>query len=255
MYGVPPTDYDEIEKEEQPKPPESPEPPLPPSYEEEKEHEARLLARHLYEIEKLSSQKADEVEKKVEEPVKVEEPETPKTETPEEANEPEKKELEREIPDARGFPVKVAEIVVSPAEQDQQVVAKVGDKVELDYPVEIDKVQEQAWTQALRNVTLEKWKKRLEAYGHIGGVGMGTALIWQHEDLPKHEARLDLIELGKPTSGLEVKPSEDTGVEVRLSINSPKAGRQSRSKTMTRKELNELHLDPAPFVQKTLGDD
>lgn len=221
MYGVPATHYEGFEA--------PPEPQVPVSYEEEREHERRLPTEHLEGIEQLEKQAVEKAE--TPEPVKIEVPE----------------------PETRGFPVTRIDEAVSVVEEGR-VVAKVGEKATTDEAPDPDKLRERVWTQALRDVTLERWQLRVQAHGHIGGVGMGTALIWQNEEKSAHEARLEMIDLLKSASGIEAEPSEDAKFEVRLYVDSPKLGRRSLSKTMTRKELDELHLDPAPFVEEAFKD-
>ena len=89
----------------------------------------------------------------------------------------------------------------------------------------------------------------------IGGLGMGTALIWQHGTSEKHEVRLDLIELGASVLTARLEPGTLGDVQVRMVIDSPKHGRRTAEKRMTREQLLELHLDPAPFIEKALADE
>jgi hypothetical protein len=108
-------------------------------------------------------------------------------------------------------------------------------------PEDPARVRQEAWTQSLRDVTLETWSFRIEAAGHLGAWGQGTAMIWKHGLEPHSSARL------------EWAPSRDGHVNVRLFASSESLGSRELKREMSEAQLAELHVDPSSFVAEVLG--
>jgi hypothetical protein len=108
-------------------------------------------------------------------------------------------------------------------------------------PEDLAQLRQEAWTQALRDVSLETWEFRTEVAGHLGDWGQGTALLWKH-GLESHSS-----------ARLEWAPSREGHVNVRLFVSSEKLGARELKREVSDAQLAELHVDPSSFVQAALG--
>lgn len=145
---------------------------------------------------------------------------------------------EAEQPSGKEFPV-----VSDRPEKLEKVVSKVNTPIVKELPkvqhIEQDddsQLRNAAWTDALREMTAREWHFIKEMQGHIGYSGKkGTVLLWHANEC---EARLELLE----------EPG-NTEVTLRILIR----GRLRRTKTqLSQDELVRMHLDPLPFVKRTL---
>lgn len=98
----------------------------------------------------------------------------------------------------------------------------------------------QDWTQALRDVTLEKWEFRFAADAHVGGRGMGRAWLWTLED-------------GDGYAKLEV-----TDNVIRLSASSPRLreegdGVRQLERELTSRQMGDVFIDPTQLVLEAFG--
>jgi len=106
---------------------------------------------------------------------------------------------------------------------------------------EAPRLRQEAWTEALRAVTLEKWRFRIEAGGHLGEWGHGQAMIWKHDEESYSSARF------------EWAPGRPGHHNVRLFASSKKLGSREFKQEVTEAELHDLLIDPSVFVKKVLG--
>jgi hypothetical protein len=104
-------------------------------------------------------------------------------------------------------------------------------------PEEPDHIRRDAWTDALREVTLNDWAFRRETNGHAGVEQRdASVLIWHANEC---EARLELTEM------------TDNHIKVNLRV--LLQGRlHQRHEVLTVDHAAKLHLDPVRFVTKTL---
>jgi len=107
-------------------------------------------------------------------------------------------------------------------------------------PEELARLRQDAWTDALRSVSLEAWDLRFETEGHLGEWGMGRAIVWKHGHEPHSSARL------------EWAPAGDQ-VNVRLLVQSDELGTRDRRLRMDGARFDELCIDPSSFVADVLA--
>jgi len=102
------------------------------------------------------------------------------------------------------------------------------------------RIRQEAWTEALRDISLEKWEFRTEAKGHLGEWGHGQAMLWKHGLESYSGARL------------EWAPSREGHQNVRLYISSDALGPRELKRELTDAQLLELHVDPSSLVEEAL---
>lgn len=105
------------------------------------------------------------------------------------------------------------------------------------------RMRQRVWTEALREVSLEPWKFRFEAPGHLGEWGLGRAVVWKHGRESYSSARL------------EWAPSRPQHHNVRLRVSSDALGPRELARELSDVQLRRLNLDPVPFVRDALDPD
>lgn len=161
-------------------------------------------------------------------PVELPEPETKEMAKLFDLSPEEAKKVEERIAE------KMAEVKVDPNDipapkqiPDEVVVGKVKKEAE----PEVDHIRRDAWTQALREMTLLNWNFDAEREWLAEG---SEVIIWKTED--HEEARLELVQM-----------SDSTIVTLRILT---KDGLRKHEEK--RHSVKELHLDPLPFVKKAI---
>lgn len=139
--------------------------------------------------------------------------------------------LRRDFP-VMEAPASAAEVVPSP-------------RLEKDVkdPQDDSRLRQEAWTDAIREVTLAPWRFHLEASGHIAGRGAGTTMVWKLEN--------------NDTAYIKLETARGWGFEyfVRLEWTNPKLRIRKLEREFTEPGLADLHLNPAAFVAELLNEE